>query len=167
MKLLHKSALSERLCIRREDARRACTGAPYLAGDSLLSTNGSALAVIPIDRQSRDSDGYLPVKILQAIRRADWSANPRILLTRSSAEFDGLRVQRPDLGPFVDWERFRREGPPEKAPDLILDTHHLASLSAAVGSRYLQIWIEGPRVQVRPLGGEPGPYGFLRMLEKR
>jgi len=97
--------------IASKDATRYILNNPYLQGDKLIATNGKSLVMIPVERDSEDSDGPINVeafklsrKVLSAIKDSQIIANGQLKVATKEGQ---MTMPRRDLngGTFPNWER--------------------------------------------------------------
>jgi len=97
--------------IASKDVTRYVLSNPYLQGNKLIATNGKSLVMIPVERDSEDSDGPIDVeafklsrKVLSVIKDSQIIANGQLKITTKQGQ---MTMPRTDLngGTFPNWQR--------------------------------------------------------------
>lgn len=93
------------------DATRYVLCNPYLQGDKLIATNGKSLVMLPVERDSEDSDGpinseafKLSRKTVSGIKESKITANGELKVATKEGQ---ITMPRKDLNgaKFPDWLR--------------------------------------------------------------
>ena len=97
--------------IASTDATRYVLNNPYLQGNKLIATNGKSLVMIPVERDSEDTDGPINVeafklsrKVLSGIKDSQIIANGQLKVATKEGQ---MTMPRKDLkgGTFPNWEK--------------------------------------------------------------
>jgi DNA polymerase III sliding clamp (beta) subunit (PCNA family) len=97
--------------IASKDNTRYVINNPYLQGDKLIATNGKSLVVLPVERDSEDTDGPINVeafklsrKVLSCIKDSQIIANGELKISTKEGQ---MTIPRRDLtgGNFPNWKQ--------------------------------------------------------------
>lgn len=128
-----------------KDATRPILQQAYLKGDRLVATNGRSLAVIPVEREDGDTDGFISPAALKAARKlAKRRDAVSIKANGCLALADGTQLPRTEPGQFPNYEQVIPKTPEESHKiTLALDAKMLLDLAQALGSDKVKLCITG------------------------
>lgn len=128
-----KNCFIEQACTA--DPTRLAVNRPYLQGSTLIATDGYMLVAVPIELESGDVDGYVPVKILKASRAGKKKELASIILTdKKSAESEGvIEPRNPSDSIFPNWQQVVPKANRDVTFKIGLDAALLGRLSDAMG----------------------------------
>ena len=156
--------------IASTDATRYVLNNPYLQGNKLITTNGKSLVMIPVERDSEDTDGPINVeafklsrKVLSGVKDSQIIANGQLKVSTKEGQ---MTMPRKDLkgGTFPNWEKVipneNRGG-----KKICLDAALLYDLAQALGNNLVVLEIldetSGIVVKARSDNAISGSIGVL------
>lgn len=150
---LPKDCLLEKICSK--DATRTTLAAPYLDIDAdrfanVISTNGAAMAKVPVAIDPLDVAGYVPVAALKEARKLAKRDNEATLALNGTAQTsNGATFPRESNATFPNWRQVwpKAEGKTEVA----FDARLLYDLAQAMGTEGVILTFDaGAPIAVRP-----------------
>ena len=110
---------------------RSCTVEPVLEGDHAIATDGTCMAVVPVERAGIDVDGPIPIDALKASRARNEGG---LIALEKGAAVLGSGVSYPrDHGEFVEWRKVLPVNSVVPEYTISLNPAALAQLAAALG----------------------------------
>lgn len=177
---IHKAAKIEQ-CVSNDKTRYTLTQ-PYLdirEGEAhVIATDGRCMAVVPVNVDSTDVSGHVPVESLKTARKV-WGKLTLNTLTVSaeSVSVGDHQWKRPDLGAFPNWMQVVPNPEKNRTETLKvgINPEHLARVAEAIGTDghvVLEIPVEMQgrykgqvlnAIVVRPSdkGAVPGAFGLV------
>lgn len=178
---IHKSAKIEQ-CVSNDKTRYTLTQ-PYLdirKGEAhVIATDGRCMAVVPVDVDSSDVSGHVPVESLKTARKKVWGklTMGSLAVGESTISAGDYTWKRPDLGKFPDWRDVIPNPEKDRTETLRLgiNPEFLQRVAEAIGTNghvVLEIPVESQgrykgqvlnAIVVRPSdkGAVPGAFGLV------
>lgn len=132
-----------------DDKARLVLSQPYLDRENgvVVSTNGKAMAIVPVECDETDVSGHIPVEMVKLSRKTAWGKLTvgEMSVGQESVRVKDVSVKRPELGTYPKWEQVIPKAEPEGKAKRIrfgINAEMLRSLSQALGSDEVSLEIE-------------------------
>jgi len=143
---------------------------PYLdaAESKLVSTNGHAMVVLPVETDKKERSRYLACSLLQAARMLGDEDVPAEIIDEEITEF-GVLWPAAQERQFVDWQKVARAAPrqgDQGTATIALNARLLKALAEAMGTAggvalTFEIGKKAAPVRVEPIRPDPEEFGVL------
>ena len=155
---IHKDCKIE-LAASKDETRFAITE-PYLDMVNepvMVATNGMMMAIIPVEVNEHDKQGYVTGESLKAMRKVKF--NPEVTCNGQLSVKDGPSFPRPDNGQYPNWRQVVPAKDREVKFSVGLNARALWELAQAMGcdAVSLEFSDSGDAIVVKPSNG--GMYG--------